>query len=162
RDRRERIYQGGICVPCGVWRGVHLLSGLDCCARFVRVQALEVAHTPFSSPCSKASPSLRDPCSAAVIFLQADIVTARTLAHLARVCRLQRKVDVAIQMYERILRIHEALPEPLNSDHAVALGELAALCEEGGSQGSADILRRRADVIMMELGARAQTAESSE
>ncbi|CAM9166571.1 unnamed protein product, partial [Ectocarpus sp. 12 AP-2014] len=48
-------------------------------------------------------------------FGETDIVTARTLAHLARVCRLRGKVDVAIQMYERILRIHEALPEPLNS-----------------------------------------------
>ncbi|CAM9152885.1 unnamed protein product, partial [Pylaiella littoralis] len=58
-------------------------------------------------------------------FGEVDIVTARTLAHLARVCSLRGKKDVAAQMYERILRIQEALPAPVNCDHAAALSELA-------------------------------------
>lgn len=81
-------------------------------------------------------------------------MTARTLAHLARVCSLRGKKDVAAQMYERILRIQEALPAPVNCDHAAALSELAVIRALNGSQGDADILRRRADEIMDELGAR--------
>lgn len=90
--------------------------------------------------------------------VQVDIVTARTLAHLARVCSLRGKKDVAVQMYQRILRIHEALPAPLNGDHAVALSELAVIREQNGFQGDADILRRKADGIMNELGARVKAS----
>ncbi len=88
-------------------------------------------------------------------MLQTDIVTARTLAHLARVSSLRGKKDIACQMYERILRIHEALPEPLNCDHAIALSELAVIREENGYSG-ADVLRGRADGIMKELSSRKQ------
>ena len=92
--------------------------------------------------------------------LQNDIVTARTLAHLARVCATRGKVDVAVPMYRRIVCIHEALPQPSNSDHAVALCELATLLEESGSQeDAAGLLRRKADVIMGELSARMEAAE---
>lgn len=94
--------------------------------------------------------------------MQVDIVTARTLAHLARVCSLRGKNGVAVQMYERILQIHEALPAPLNCDHAVALSELAVIREQGGSQGDADILRRKADGIMDELGARVKASSAGE
>lgn len=86
--------------------------------------------------------------------MQIDIVTARTLAHLARVSSLREKKDFAIQIYERILRIHQALPAPLSYDHAIALSELAAFREESGSQEEADILHRRADGIIDELSSR--------
>lgn len=63
-------------------------------------------------------------------------------------------------MYRRIVCIHEALPQPSNSDHAVALCELATLLEESGSQeDAAGLLRRKADVIMGELSARMEAAE---
>lgn len=63
-------------------------------------------------------------------------------------------------MYERILRIHEALPAPLSYDHAIALSELAAIRQESGSQEEADALRRRADGIVKELSSRAQQASA--
>ena len=85
---------------------------------------------------------------------QTDIVTARTLAHLARVCASRGNVDMAVPVYRRIICIHEALPQPSNSDHAVALSELAVLLEENGSQEDTSILRSKADGIMAELGAR--------
>lgn len=87
-------------------------------------------------------------------FGEKDIVTARTLSHLARVCSSLGKIDLAVPMYERILRIHEALPVPANSDHAVALLELAELREDGGRQQDVGILRRRADAIITQVGAR--------
>ncbi|CAM9598459.1 unnamed protein product, partial [Laminaria digitata] len=79
-----------------------------------------------------------------------------TLAHLARVVATRGKVDMAVPMYRRVICIHEALPQPSNSDHAVALCELATLLEEsGGSQeDAAGLLRRKADGIMGELSAR--------
>lgn len=61
-------------------------------------------------------------------------------------------------MYERILRIHEALPAPSNCDHAVALRELAALRRESGSPAGSDTLCRKADEIMADLNARALAA----
>lgn len=67
---------------------------------------------------------------------------------------------MAVPMYRRIVCIHEALPQPSNSDHAVALCELAALLEESGSQeDAAGLLRRKADGIMGELSARIEAAE---
>ena len=63
-------------------------------------------------------------------------------------------------MYRRVVCIHEALPQPSNSDHAVALCELATLLEESGSQEDATgLLRRKADGIMGELSARMEAAE---
>lgn len=92
--------------------------------------------------------------------VQTDIVTARTLAHLARVCAARGKVDMAVPMYRRVVCIHEALPQPSNSDHAVALCELATLLKESGSQeDAAGLLRRKADGIMGELSARMEAAE---
>ena len=92
--------------------------------------------------------------------VQTDIITARTLAHLARVSSLRGKKEYAIQMYERILRIHEALPVPLSYDHAIALSELAVFREESGSHEEADALRRRADGIVKDLSSRAQQASA--
>lgn len=100
--------------------------------------------------------------SACSMILQTDVVTARTLAHLARVCALRGKVDVAIPMYERIIRIHEALPAASNSDHAIALCELARLQEDSGSQEDAGVLHFKADEIMTELKARTQTTQAKE
>lgn len=63
-------------------------------------------------------------------------------------------------MYRRIVCIHEALPQPSNSDHAVALCELASLLEESGcEEDAAGLLRRKADGIMGELSARMEAAE---
>lgn len=84
-----------------------------------------------------------------------DIVTARTLAHLARVCTSRGKVDEAMSIYERILRIHEALPMPSNSDHAVTLLELAFLRENAGGEVEL-LLRSKADRIMAEVNASMQ------
>lgn len=98
-------------------------------------------------------------CSA---FGENDIVTARTLAHLARLCASRGKLDVAVPIYERIICIHEALPVPSNTDHALALMDLASLREGGnadvraGAADDADALRRKADEIMREVGARLQ------
>lgn len=94
-------------------------------------------------------------------FVQIDVVTARTLAHLARVSSLRGKKEFAIQMYEKILRIHEALPEPLSYDHAIALSELAEIREESGSHEEADTLRRRADEIVNELSYQVQQASAT-
>lgn len=63
-------------------------------------------------------------------------------------------------MYEKILRIHEALPVPVSYDHAIALSELAAIREESGSREEADILRQRADGIVNELRSRAQQSSA--
>lgn len=84
-------------------------------------------------------------------FGEKNVVTARTLAHLARVCASRGKKDIASSMYERILRIHEALPEPSNYDHAMVLLELAALRE---TSDDANRLRRKAEEIMKEIGSR--------
>lgn len=98
-------------------------------------------------------------CSA---FGENDIVTARTLAHLARLCVSGGKLDIAVPMYERIVRIHEALPELCNADHALALIDLANLRADGAAVGTGgagggdtvDTLRRKADEIMRDVGAR--------
>lgn len=94
-------------------------------------------------------------------FGENDIVTARTVAHLARVCASRGKLDLAIPMYERILRIHEVLPVPSNSDHAMVLTELAGLRECSGSTQAAEDLRRRADVMVTEIGARLRAADDT-
>lgn len=92
-------------------------------------------------------------------FGEVNIVTARTLAHLVRVRASRDEVDLAIQMYEKILRIHEALPEPCSSDHAIALFELAELHARRGVHAAARDLRSRANCIMEELRARMEAAE---
>lgn len=94
----------------------------------------------------------------AVAFVQVDNVTARTLAHLARVSSLRGKKDFALQLYERILRIHEALP--LSYDHAIALSELAVIRDESGSPEEAHKLRGRVDEMINELTSRAQQASA--
>lgn len=66
-------------------------------------------------------------------------------------CTSRGKVDIAVPMYERIISIHEVLPEPSNSDHAVALLELAGLQESSGLHEEASVLRCRADDIMAKL-----------
>lgn len=86
---------------------------------------------------------------------------ARTLAHLARVRASRGKSDIALSMYERILRIHEQLPVPLNSDHAIALRELAILREENDSQAAADTLRAKADQIMAALSTKTLTSQAA-
>lgn len=93
-------------------------------------------------------------------FGENDIVTARTLAHLARLRASHGKSDEALPMYERIVRIHEGLPVPSNTDHAVALMELATLREEGKSEDAED-LRRKADHILAELNARMHTTTAT-
>lgn len=95
-------------------------------------------------------------------FGENDIVTARTLAHLARVCASRGKLDISVPMYERILRIHELLPAPSNSDHAMALMELAGLREDSGDAQAAEDLRRRADVMVAEMDARLRAADTDE
>ena len=94
-------------------------------------------------------------------FGENDIVTARTLAHLARVCASRDKVDLAVQMYERILRIHESLPMQSSSDHAIAMRDLAELRAMGGFYDAALDLRCRADGIMEDMRARLEAMESS-
>lgn len=101
------------------------------------------------------------PTAGCCFFVQTDIVTARTLAHLARVSSLRGKKEFAIQTYENILRIYEALPAPLSYDRAIALRELAVLRQENGSQEEAHSLRSRADGIIDELSSRAQQASAN-
>lgn len=92
-------------------------------------------------------------------FGEVNIVTARTLAHLARVRASRDKVDLAVDTYEKILRIHKALPEPCSSDHVIALLELAELQARRGVHAAATDLRNKADCIMVELQARMKAAE---
>lgn len=100
-------------------------------------------------------------------FGENDIVTARMLAHLARLCVSRGKLDVAVSIYERIIYIHEALPATSNTDHALALMDLASLREGcraagAGAPDNADTLRRKADKIVNEVGERLQKEAEKE
>lgn len=123
-------------------------------------RALELLKN--DSTCSEAEQEFAKASKASLeTFGENNIITARTLAHLARVCASRDKVDVAVAMYERILRIHEALPVPSNSDHAMALLELATLKETFTDDDPDRLcLRVKADQIMEEIAARAQESSS--
>ncbi|CAM9209037.1 unnamed protein product, partial [Choristocarpus tenellus] len=90
-----------------------------------------------------------------------DIVTARALGYLARVCATQKKYDLAIPMYERLLRIHQALPEPSNSDHASALIELAALSDGVTDRvESAGALKAKGNAMLADIAERMAKADA--